>query len=205
VIEAADKYRDISQPIPDDGRFLRMTNGMTFGSSESQGIVRGNKFYHKDLDLFVEFPDEWQISNQATQLLAVSPDNTQGIVIKHESVENNTTPSQYLNENSQQMDIRVSSLYRGKQNFIIQGLGKDSLPDRDFFSVVQAVRGLKSNEKKLASGNRIELVTAKRGDTFAKLAQTSGLSDYAEAQLRLINNMYPSGEPTPGQQIKVIK
>jgi len=234
VIKAADKFRDISQPIPDDGRFLRMTNGMAFGSRESQGIIRGNKFYHKDLDLFVEFPDQWQIVNQATQLLAVSPDSTQGIIIKHESVQSGTSPSQYLSnvydsfrngqnisnvngnaygglatltdaETSQQADIRVSSLYRGNQNFIIQGLGKDNLPDREFYSVVQAVRGLKSNEKKLATGNHIQLVTAKRGDTFAKLAQSSGLTDYAEAQLRLINNMYPSGEPTAGQQIKIIK
>ena len=63
VIAAADRLRDTSQPKPDDGKFLKLTNGMAYGESEKQGITRGNKFYHKDLDLFVEFPQGWRIQN----------------------------------------------------------------------------------------------------------------------------------------------
>lgn len=53
VIKAAEKYRDLSQPTPDDGRFLQLSDGMAFGESEAQGIMRGNKFYHKSLNLFI--------------------------------------------------------------------------------------------------------------------------------------------------------
>ena len=50
----AAKFRDVGQSKPDDGKFLRLTDGMAFGESEAQGIADGNKFYHKDLDLFVD-------------------------------------------------------------------------------------------------------------------------------------------------------
>ncbi|MBX2847580.1 MAG: M48 family metalloprotease [Acidiferrobacterales bacterium] len=233
VIKAAEKFRDTSEPIADDGKFLRLTNGMTFGESESQGITRGNKFYHKDLDLYLEFPQGWRVVNQPTQVLAISPDSSQAIAMRMDSTQA-ANPGAYLNSKfqplsnqqnvdtgfgqaaaavatltdestGQQQNVRVSAIPRGQQTYLIVGQGKSTLPNQDFFSVVKSMRGLKNSEQSLASGNRIELVTAQRGDTFAKLAQQTNIGDYAEAQLRLINNMYPSGEPTPGQLIKVLR
>ena len=72
-------------------------------------------------------------------------------------------------------------------------------------SISYAVFCLKKSEEPLAKGRRIKLITAKSGDTIAKLAKRSNLSDYAEAQLRLVNDLYPDGEPTPGQIIKIIE
>lgn len=40
---------------------------------------------------------------------------------------------------------------------------------------------------------------------FAQLARQSPLSGNAERQLRLINGVYPSGEPPPGQLVKVVE
>ena len=233
VVKAADKFRDVTEPIPDDGKFLRLTNGMAFGESESQGITRGNKFYHKDLDLFLEFPEGWSIVNQPSQLVAVSPDRSQAIAMRMDSSQGANSQA-YLRSKfqplssqqsvdtafgeasaaiatlsdestGQQRNIRVSAIPRGNQTFLILGQGQNTLPNQDFFDVVKSVRGLKSNEQKLASGSRIQLVTAKQGDTFAKLAQQANIGSYAEEQLRLINDMYPTGEPTPGQQIKILK
>lgn len=234
VIQAAEKFRDTTQPAPDDGEFLRLTNGMAYGESEAQGITRGNKFYHKDLDLFVEFPKGWRVLNQPSQLVAVSPDASQAVQMRMESAAQAAGPRDYLNSKFQsfrdgrsvktaegqayagvatlsdqqtgrQQNIRVSATYRGDQTFLVLGQGKTTLPNRAFFDVVQSIRKLKPNEQKLAKGRRIKLITAKSGDTFSKLAAQANLDDYAEAQLRLINNMYPDGEPAAGQKIKVIQ
>lgn len=233
VVKAAEQFRDTSQPVPDDGRFLRLTNGMAFGESESQGITRDNKFYHKDLDLFLEFPKGWNIVNQPTQLLAISPDSSQAIAMRLDSSQGGSSAAYLSNKfqplnnqqsvdtgfgkataavatlndetTGQQQNIRVSAIPRGEQTYLIVGQGKTTLPNQDFFNVVKSMRGLKNSEQQLATGNRIQLVTAKRGDTFAKLAQQTNIGTFAEAQLRLINDMYPSGEPTPGQQIKILK
>jgi predicted Zn-dependent protease len=102
-------------------------------------------------------------------------------------------------------NVRVSMITRGEQAFIISGQGKTTLPNESFFAVTKSVRKLKKSEQKLAQGRNIKLITARRSDTIASLAAKSGLSEYAEAQLRLINDLYPSGEPTVGQKLKIIE
>jgi len=108
-------------------------------------------------------------------------------------------------QTGQSTNFRVSTIKRNDQTFVIQGLGKSTLRNQDFFDVTKSVRRLKKNETVLAKGRRIKLLKVKRGDTIAKLAKRSNLSDYAEAQLRLSNDLYPSGELTVGQTIKIIE
>lgn len=234
VVRAAEKFKDTSKPIPDDGRFLRLTNGMTFGESESQGITRGNRFYHKGLNLFMEFPQGWKVINQPNQLLALSKDQTQMIRMQMAPDAQGTSPSNYLRSKfqgfrdgrsiqtaggqayagvatvsdqrtGQRQNILVSNIQRNGQSFVILGQGKQYLPDSNFVDVIRSVRGLRANEKKLASERNIKLVKVKRGDTIASLARKSNLDSYAESQLRLINGLYPNGEPQVGQWIKIIQ
>lgn len=232
VIKAAEQYRDTSQPVPDDGRFLRLTDGMVFGESESQGITRGNRFYHKALDLYVEFPDGWRIINQPSELIGVAADGSQAVRMRMAPNTAGGDLDDYLRSNfqgfrdgqriqlsdgeayagvavlsdqrtRQQQNIRVSAIQLDSQRLIMIGQGR-SLPNQSFFSTVRSVRGLRKNEQNLASESKIRLVTAQQGDTYARLARQSSLSDYAEQQLRLINNAYPDGEPVPGTKIKLI-
>lgn len=234
VIQAADKFRDTTKPQPDNGEFLRLTNGMSYGESESQGITRDNKFYHKGLDLFIEFPQGWRIQNTPAVLGAISPDASQAIQMRMDSVAPPVDAMRYLSakfpgfrdgrnvstdedqaaagvatisnqQTGQKQNLRVSMVARGGQAFVISGLGKSTLPNQSFFDVVKSVRRLKANEQELASGRNIKLVTAKRGDTIASLAKRSNLTSYAEAQLRLLNGLYPNGEPKAGQKIKIIE
>lgn len=234
VIAAAAKFRDVGQPEPDDGKFLRLTDGMAFGESEAQGIADGNKFYHKDLDLFVEFPLGWKLLNQPTELIAITADKTQAIRMRMGASTKGVTADDFLRSNftsfrdgqkiqtsedqayagvatlsdektGQSQNVRVSAIYRDDQAFVILGQGKATLPNQDFFNVIQSVRRLKPAERELATGRRINVITAKQGDSFEKYARESRINKYAEAQLRLINNMYPTGEPLPGQKIKLIE
>ena len=236
VIKAADKYRDLSKPEPDNGRFLALTDGMAFGASESQGITRGNKFYHKGMNLFVEFPNGWNIQNTESLLGAISPDGTQAITMETDSIAPPVDIENFLRHkfqsasiyegqsistsedqafagiasvrNSQTgaiQDYRVSTVTRGSQAFVVTGIGSSQLPHDSFFNTTKSIRKLKPNEVGLAEGQRIRLITARKGDTIASLARRSNIDKYAEAQLRLINDLYPSGEPVPGQKIKIIE
>ena len=87
----------------------------------------------------------------------------------------------------------------------MQGLGKTERPDEAVLATERSIRGLKADEIKIASGQRIRLARARAGDTFAALAARSGPERYGEDQLRLLNGMYPDGEPAPGQLIKIIE
>lgn len=234
VIKAADRLRDTSKPLPDDGRFLRLTDGMAYGESEKQGITRGNKFYHKGLDLFVEFPQGWRIQNTTSVLAALAPDGSKMIQMRMDSVAPPVDGVRYLGSKFPQFrqargvktsedqavagvatisdqrtgrrqDLRVAMITRGNRAFVLSGVGKAQLPNDEFFSTAKSVRRLKPGERKLAEGRNIKLVKARRGDTVASLAGRSNLDSYGEAQIRLINNLYPSGEPKAGQLVKIIE
>lgn len=235
AVKAAAKYRDLSQPKPDDGEFLRLTNGMSYGESESQGITRGNKFYHKGLNFFMEFPQGWQIQNGASQLVGIAPNGEQAILMQMDSIAAPVNPNQYLasklssfsqgkrittsedlaysgigtvrnEQTGATQNQRVAMVARGNQAFVLAGLGKSALPNQALFeNVAKSMRKLKSSEVKLATGRKIKLVRAKRGDTIKSLAAKSNLDSYAEAQIRLINGLYPNGEPQEGQMIKIIE
>lgn len=53
--------------------YLRRIDGIIFGDSPEQGIVRGNIFLHPPLRFRVDYPQGWQIQNTARQVVAKAP------------------------------------------------------------------------------------------------------------------------------------
>jgi len=53
--------------------YLTTINGIAYGSSKAQGIVRDNRFYHADMGITVAFPRAWTIENQRDRLIAFTP------------------------------------------------------------------------------------------------------------------------------------
>lgn len=53
--------------------FLSRIDGIVFGDSPEQGVVRGNDFLHADLRFAVRFPPGWEIQNSQTQVAAKAP------------------------------------------------------------------------------------------------------------------------------------
>jgi predicted Zn-dependent protease len=50
--------------------FTRAIDGMPYGSSRAQGIVRDNRFYHADMGITLAFPRGWHIDNERDRILA---------------------------------------------------------------------------------------------------------------------------------------
>jgi predicted Zn-dependent protease len=91
--------------------------------------------------------------------------------------------------------------------FLAASKADGARPQQDtlFLATIESFRSLRADEAALAEPRRIRVITAKAGDTFARLAREADLGQHAEEILRLLNGMYPDGEPTPGQRIKIIK
>lgn len=68
----------------DDGRerYLRAIDGMTFGDSRSQGVVRGRNFYHEPLGLALSAPAGWRIANGSNAISVINPAGDAGLVFK---------------------------------------------------------------------------------------------------------------------------
>lgn len=60
--------------VTDERDYERYIDGVIFGDSPSDGIVRGNQFLHPELRLGLAFPQGWEIQNSANQVVAKAPD-----------------------------------------------------------------------------------------------------------------------------------
>jgi predicted Zn-dependent protease len=52
--------------------YLKAIDGLPYGSSRAQGIVRDNRFYHADMGITIAFPKGWTIENQHDRIIAYS-------------------------------------------------------------------------------------------------------------------------------------
>ncbi|MGE0255023.1 MAG: M48 family metalloprotease [Alphaproteobacteria bacterium] len=53
--------------------YLRAIDGMTFGESDSEGLVRGRAFYHRPLDFHFSVPEGFKLTNTPKQVVAKGP------------------------------------------------------------------------------------------------------------------------------------
>ena len=104
---------------------------------------------------------------------------------------------------------RFAVIYMNGMAYIFKGsarlAGAMSATDPLFVSSIRTFRRLKDSEYELADANRIELLKVTPGTNIAGLAAKSPIRPYPAEQLRLLNDLYPKGEPTPGEIIKVVK
>ncbi len=56
--------------IDNTDAYMRAIDGLPFGSSRAQGIVRDNRFYHADMGITMAFPRGWVVQNERDRLLA---------------------------------------------------------------------------------------------------------------------------------------
>ena len=60
----------------------RRIDGIVFGDSPSEGVVRGNAFLHPVLRLGITFPQGWEIQNSKSQVMAKAPDRNEFMLLQ---------------------------------------------------------------------------------------------------------------------------
>ncbi len=237
VIGAADRINTAATREAGREKFLRYMDGAVLGTSEKDGVLRKNRFYHTDLNLFVAFPEGWKVSNLPDRLIATPKNGDAQLQITIDDLNKQQSPKQYLDEQFKgkitkgqpvktanftgytgytnlptkggSVPSRVAAVFQGKRIYQVLIAGKDESALNKYDSVglatIKSMRQLKSSERKLAKPKNIKLIRAKSGDTFAKLAKQSDIEHHPIEQLRLLNGMYPDGEPKSGQLIKIVK
>lgn len=68
--------------VVDRAAFLNRVDGIVYGDSPSEGIVRGNQFLHPVLRLALTFPQGWEIQNTRTQVAAKAPEQEQYLLLQ---------------------------------------------------------------------------------------------------------------------------
>lgn len=222
-------------------KFLKAVDGLPVGSSRRQGMLRGNRFYHADLQFTLAFPQGWEVVNAPTHLLAIGPNRAHVMEMRTQVPPSDLTdprdfamrglgsrrldrvetleinglkawtaivrndPSPYGKSTS----VRYVVIYYGNLMWVFKGASRSNMDvpagDSMFLSIARTFRRLRSEEFQLAEPHRLHIVRATEGTTIDKLAQTARIEKYPSQSLRLFNNLYPKGEPKPGDLVKTVR
>lgn len=106
VVGAANKLVAPDGDTTNRAEFLAQLEGVTFGDSEREGIRRGNRFYHRDLDFALEFPAGWRIENHPDRLLAQSPENDGMMQFAMQDLNKRVSPQVFMRDQLKLTDLR---------------------------------------------------------------------------------------------------
>ncbi len=230
VVREADRYK-VKNPREGRNVYLQKIAGVYFGDSPEQGVIRNNALLHEKLGLGLQFPQGWRVQNQPNRVVAVSPKNDALVELRQgpktdRSMETlqtlkldpgarfvsgkiNGLPASFAAGALQGRPLLVSAVVFGDTQYLIAGLSKNvdayTQHSDTLKAAINSFHALSPAERVAARPHRIRVVTAQPGTTMARLAAQSPLGVNAVAQLRLLNNLYPDGEPQPRQLLKVIQ
>lgn len=241
ALEVIEEIGDDAPPPIDDNpkTYLDKINGLIYGPSEQQGVIRKNHFYHVKLDIAWTFPAGWKVENTNNYIESFTPKDEAAIILRVQDRNRKEDEAAYVERyySKQQLKdlvplgselggytglIRTSTRY-GQRHTRVAVIYKDQYVyeilaavkedknfanyDTKFLASMQSFRLLKTEEKKLAEPNRIKIVQVEPDDTIASLVAKSALDDNdarAADKIRLINGLYPDGEPVVGSFIKIL-
>ncbi|HEV7821136.1 MAG TPA: M48 family metalloprotease, partial [Burkholderiales bacterium] len=211
--------------------FLRAIDKMPFGYSENQGFIRNFTFYHRELGFALKFPEGWRITNQSDRVFAVnrgddvllemrSAGRAQGApadVLRKAvggarevtSTTINGLPVAMTTTTVRGLPTRAAAIFLCKSAYVVAGQAKTDAAMQPALPLIDATiasfHALTDTERNSVRPLTLRIITAPVGATFAELAKNSPLPKNAVAHLRLLNGLYPNGEPTAGQALKIIE
>ena len=211
--------------------FLRMIDRIPFGYSESQGFIRNFVFYHRELGLALKFPEHWRITNKPDSVAAKN--RTDDVLIEMHlagraqgdpadilrkavggarevtATTINGLPAAITTTTVRGYPTRAAVLFLDKRAYFVGGQARSdaalqkALPEIN--ATISSFHALTDTERNSMRPLTLRIINAPAGATFAELAKNSPLGRNAVAQLRLLNALYPNGEPVAGQPLKVIE
>ena len=231
VVGEANQY-SVANPREGRSDFLQKMTGVYFGDSPDQGVIRNNLLLHEKLGLAMQFPAGWRVQNRPARVAALSPQGDalvelqqgpksaqpmetlqQGLKLdagaRYDSGSLSGYPAAFAAGAQQGKPVVAAAVVFNGTQYLIAGITLDKPTYERERSALRAAinsfRAISPAEKRAARPHVLQLVTAKPGMTMAGLARQSPLGADAESQLRLMNDLYPSGEPEPGQLLKIVQ
>jgi len=92
--------------------FLSNIEGLVFGEGEKEGILRGNRFYHRELDVTLKLPEGWRVENRPDRLLAIAPGNQGLFQVRAMDINLRLTPKQFLEKRLKLEDLQSGESFR---------------------------------------------------------------------------------------------
>ncbi|MHB1143471.1 MAG: M48 family metalloprotease [Thiobacillus sp.] len=231
VVGEANQYT-VANPREGRSDYLHKMAGVFFGDSPDQGVIRNNALLHEKLGLAIQFPPGWRVQNRPDRVAALSPQGDalvelqqgpkhdrpletlqKGVKLdagaRYDSGSLSGYPAAFAAGAQQGKPVVAAAVVFNGTQYLIAGMAKDKPAyDRErnaLRAAINSFRAITPAERQAARPYVLQLVTAQSGMTMAALARQSPLGTGAESQLRLMNALYPDGEPKPGQLLKIVR
>ncbi len=209
------------------GEFRSHINGLVWGKSV-QGQREENRYYHSKLAFTFEHPEGWTVESGSRAVVATAPDGSASLTITLRRRDNNASPESVLRasargdlESGQELDQAGLKGYTAiarsagaskrlavidyNYTYLLEGQATNSATDDAvLLQIIQSFRPTHPKERQAGTPRYVQYLQVPRGATFASIAASIRIPN-AESQLRLLNGMYPRGEPRTGDWIKVIR
>ncbi len=209
------------------GEFRRHIEGLVWGESV-QGQREENRYYHSKLAFTFEHPEGWSVKSSSKAVVASSADGSTSLTITLRRKDSSKTPESVLKSSASGDLSEAAALEQAglqgycaiassngvakrlavidyNYTYLLQGESTDfAANDPVLLEIIKSFRPTHPKEKQAGTPRYIHYIQVPRGATFASIASSIRIP-YAEDQLRLLNGMYPRGEPRTGDWIKVIR
>jgi predicted Zn-dependent protease len=210
------------------GEFRRHMEGLVWGQSV-QDQRPENRYYHKKLGFTFEHPANWTVAAGAKAVVASAADNSATVTISIRRRDKAATPRSVLESDAggtlsigTELDQaglkgytavasngdsskRLAVIDYNSLSYLIEGKATDFHgTDAALLAIIESFRPIHPKERQTGTARYVHYIQVPRGATMASLAASIRIPN-AEAQLRLLNGLYPRGEPRTGDWIKVIK
>jgi predicted Zn-dependent protease len=211
--------------------FLRTIDKLPFGYSDNQGFVRDSAFYHREFGIAVKLPANWRVANQTDRLTAMNAANDAMLELRSPGPAQNSPadvlrkavggtkdigesginglPAAVTTTAVRGLPTRAAVIFVKKTAFLIGGQAKSpaaferALPEIN--ASIMSFHALTDAERAAVRPLMLRIVNAPRNGRFSDLGQNSPLGKNAVSHLRLLNGLYPGGEPAPGQALKIVE
>jgi predicted Zn-dependent protease len=210
------------------GEFRSHVEGLVWGAS-AQDQREENRFYHNKLAFSFKHPEGWTVNTGSRAVVANAPDGSAKLTVSLRRRTQGVTPQSVLQDNAGgtvsvgteldqsglkgytavasngNVSRRLAVIDYNSLTYLFEGQAEDFAgSDAELLAMIQSFRPMHPKERQAGTPRYIHYIQVPRGATMSSLAAGIRIPD-AEAQLRLINGLYPRGEPRTGDWIKVIK
>lgn len=211
--------------------YLSALDGLAYGDDPADGVVKGRRFLHARLGVAFEAPEGFTLENTSQAVLGSSADGERRLLFDAattpggQSLENvlrmtwtdriepnslvsttvNGLPAVTATSNGKEWSFRLSAIRIGDTTYrLIMAVrsGRNDLEGM-FQRTLNSVRQVKPEEARAIRPLKLQIVTARPGDTAQSLAARMPV-DRALERFLLINGLFKNGRLEPGEKYKIV-
>ena len=87
--------------------FWSMIDGLVYGNESATGLIKGSTYYHGSLRVVISFPQNWDVSNTAVELIGKAPGTNDSFITvqRQNPPATEQTPAEYVTETLKREDV----------------------------------------------------------------------------------------------------